>query len=184
MIRFINYLFLLISSIYAQAGCESESKPGKSLPVEFRCTIGPESSDGDISNISGPNGWPRFNNNKFKYLAEIVEHKLVFDGDFDTYRFTIKFQSNEIAGGSEFALTFDPQHELYRGIKRAVIKPMELNNGNQLWKISDGKIQPLNSDFSLGIMMDDTVGVFDPNYLNSFIEYPRELRLDLKSKSQ
>ena len=131
--------------------------------------------------ISGPNGWPRFNNNKFKYLAEIVEHKLVLDGNFDTYRFTIKFQANDTpSGGSEYALTFDPQTELYRGIKRAVIQPMELNNENQLWKIFDGKIQPLNSDFSLGIMMDDTVGVFDPAYLNSFIEYPRELRLDSK----
>merc|ERR1712131_215251 len=104
MIRYINYLFLLITCIYAQAGCESESKPG-------------------------PNGWPRSNNNKFKYLAEIVEHKLVLDGDFDTYRFTIKFQANDTpSGGSEYALTFDPQTELYRGIKRAVIQPMELNN--------------------------------------------------------
>jgi len=86
---------------------------------------------------------------------------------------------------------------------------MKLNNENQLWKISDGKIQPLNSagihaplgrrtgprtdrlwcvdplnsDFSLGITMDDTVGVFDPDYLNSFIEYPRELRLDFKIPS-
>jgi len=92
----MNDLFLLITCVYAQAGCESESKPG-------------------------PNGWPRFNNNKFKYLAEIVEHKLVLDGDFDTYRFTIKFES----GGSEYALTFDPQNELYRGIKQAVIKPMD-----------------------------------------------------------
>ena len=152
-------------------------KANQNQVYDFRST-----SDQEILNtndILGPNGWPRFNNNQFKYLAEIVEHKLVFDGDFDTYRFTIKFQSNA-ARGSEYALTFDPQNELYRGIKRAVIKPMELNNENQLWKISDGKIQPLNSDFSLGIMMDDTVGVFDPNYLNSFIEYPRELRLDLK----
>ena len=75
---------------------------------------------------------------------------------------------------------FENLSELYRGIKRAIIKPMELNNENQLWKISDGKIQPSNSDFSLGIMLDDTVGVFDPEYLNSFIEYPRELRSDLK----
>jgi len=78
------------------------------LPVRTRFTSGP---DRNISNILGPNGWPRFNNNQFKYLAEIVEHKLVFDGDFDTYRFTIKFQSNQ---GSEYALTFDPQTELYR----------------------------------------------------------------------
>ena len=67
----------------------------------------PVNENVDMFTILGPNGWPRFNNNKFKYLAEIVEHKLVLDGDFDTYRFTIKFQS----GGSEYALTFDPQTE-------------------------------------------------------------------------
>ena len=111
MIRFINYLFLVITSIYAQAGCESESKPGicRSLPVfsgRF-WSLSAVNENVDMFTILGPNGWPRFNNNKFKYLAEIVEHKLVLDGDFDTYRFTIKFQS----GGSEYALTFDPQTE-------------------------------------------------------------------------
>ena len=71
-------------------------------------------------------------------MAEIVEHKLVFDGDFDTYRFTIKFQSNQ---GSEYALTFDPQTELYRagihGPNRSVILKILLvlvRSGPRFWK--------------------------------------------------
>ena len=53
---------------------------------------------------------------------------------------------------------------------------MELDNENQLWKVFDGKIQPVNNEFFLGVMADGTVGAFDPQFMNSFIEYPRELR--------